>query len=248
MSKHKTKSGQAAAKIAKWKFQDHMSFLNEFLNQDRPRLSSTNSNEEEDDSYKEIQEEKERDSEEHTETETTSFKNNNATNNELFQSNLKKTEINKRKQKSHNVIQESASATLIKYLIEKKEQESEKDNRAAHPIDNFFSVMAATVKNFSPIDQHYIKTKIFTIVNDMEGKYLMQSSAHFTPSVQPPAPFTPFLQQSPAHFTPSPQQSPAHFTSSPQQSPAHFIPSPQQSPAYLTSFPQQSSIRSSSPS
>lgn len=57
--------------------------------------------------------------------------------------------------------------------------------------------MAATVKNFSPIDQHEVKTKVFAIINDIETKYLMQPPTYFT----------------------SPQQSPAHFTSSSQPSP-----------------------------
>lgn len=37
LNKQETKSGQSATKITKWKFQDQMSFLNEFINQNRSR-------------------------------------------------------------------------------------------------------------------------------------------------------------------------------------------------------------------
>lgn len=131
LSKQKTKSGQAATKIIKWKFQ--MSFLNEFLNQDRPRLTSIdkNSDEEEGDSCKENLE---RDSQEHSEI--TSFQNNTNTEDYESQSSLTKTMSihKKKKQKPPNAVQESASTTLMKYLIEKKGQE----NKAPHPIDDFF--------------------------------------------------------------------------------------------------------------
>lgn len=64
--------------------------------------------------------------------------------------------------------------------------------------------MATTVKKLltvvaikfnSHIDQHYVKTKVFTTVNDIEAKYLTQPSADFTPSPQSPS----------AHFIPSSQ-------------------------------------------
>lgn len=40
LAKLKTKSGQAAAKISKWRYCDQMQFLNDYLTVDRPRLSS----------------------------------------------------------------------------------------------------------------------------------------------------------------------------------------------------------------
>lgn len=58
----------------------------------------------------------------------------------------------KRKTQENN----SASATLMRYLVEKKKEE-----HAPQTIDAFFSLMSNTVKKFSPADQHYIKTKVF---------------------------------------------------------------------------------------
>ena len=99
----------------------------------------------------------------------------------------------------------------MKYLIEKKREEerggeqekqrSSSPREASHPIDNFFSLMAATVKNFSPFDQHYIKTQVFALVNDVEVKYLM-SPTHSS-------------SQNPVQYTPPPRQSPAHYVQSP---------------------------------
>lgn len=218
LAKQKTKSGQAAAKITKWKFQDHMLFLNEFINQDRPRLTSIDENSDEEDSCKEINAEK--DSQEHSETATSFENNDNDIEDYESQSNSKKISSYKKKQKPHNAVQETASTTLMKYLIEKKD--TEKENKAHHPIEDFFSLMAASVKNFSPVDQHYVKSKVFAIVNDIEAKYLMQPPTYFTSSPQ----------QSPTNFMPSSQQSPAQFTSSPQQSPAHLTPSPTQHNAF----------------
>lgn len=94
----------------------------------------------------------------------------------------------------------------MKYLIEKKTEGSKSH---PHPIKSFFSLMATTVKNFSPTDQHYVKTKIFSIVNDIESKYLMQPPVNAASS-----------QQFPILYTPSPQQSPA-YVSSPQLSLPH---------------------------
>lgn len=69
-----------------------------------------------------------------------------------------------RKRKNQE-INSSASANLMRYLIESKKEERDHD-----PIDTFFSLMATTVKKFSPADQHLIKTKVFSIVSDTEGK------------------------------------------------------------------------------
>ena len=60
----------------------------------------------------------------------------------------------------------------MKYLIEKKKEE-----RVPETIDTFFSLMAATVKKFSPDDQHFIKTRVFSLVSDIEGKYIHNQNA-----------------------------------------------------------------------
>lgn len=157
LSKRKTKSGQTATKI---------------INQYRSQLTFIDENSDEEDWYKEIHVEK--DSQERIET-TTLFQNNDDCE---YQSNPNKTVLVYKKQKPYaNANQESASTTLMKYLIEKKEKEK---NNISHSVDNFFSLMATTVKTFSSMDQRYVKTKIFATVNDMEAKYVLQPPTYFT--------------------------------------------------------------------
>ncbi|KAF2900067.1 hypothetical protein ILUMI_06119 [Ignelater luminosus] len=50
----------------------------------------------------------------------------------------------------------------------------------------FFDGIKASVKNFSPMDQHVAKTKIFNIVSAIEGKYVFQGNAPIPPI--PPIP------------------------------------------------------------
>lgn len=55
----------------------------------------------------------------------------------------------------------------MKYLIDQQKEES-----PPHPMDTFFALMASTVKNFNLADQHFIKTKVFSLVSETEAKYL----------------------------------------------------------------------------
>ncbi|KAK9505022.1 hypothetical protein O3M35_009173 [Rhynocoris fuscipes] len=45
-----------------------------------------------------------------------------------------------------------------------------------NPIDTFFSLMSNTVKTFTPQDQNRVKNRVFTIVNEIEGKHLKINS------------------------------------------------------------------------
>lgn len=57
---------------------------------------------------------------------------------------------------------ESASSTLMKYLLEKKDEEQlEEKKKESSAMDQFFLSMCSTVKQFSPYNQHLVKTKIF---------------------------------------------------------------------------------------
>ncbi|XP_073971412.1 uncharacterized protein [Rhodnius prolixus] len=40
------------------------------------------------------------------------------------------------------------------------------------PTDTFFSLMSATVKNFSKVDQHHVRNSVFNLINEIEGKNL----------------------------------------------------------------------------
>jgi len=54
----------------------------------------------------------------------------------------------------------------MKYLVQQKREE-----QSSHPIDTFFLLMVTSVKKFNATDQHFIKTKLFSLVSDIEAKY-----------------------------------------------------------------------------
>jgi hypothetical protein len=61
---------------------------------------------------------------------------------------------------------ETASAVLIKYLVESDEERQAEP--PVDPIDAFFKSIAATVKTFSPYHQNICKSRIFEIVSEVE--------------------------------------------------------------------------------
>ncbi|KAL4126736.1 hypothetical protein QTP88_010945 [Uroleucon formosanum] len=63
---------------------------------------------------------------------------------------------------------ETASSSLMKYILEKKNEENLKEKNEPSAIDQFFLSMCSTVKQFSPYHQHLAKTKIFAIVSEIE--------------------------------------------------------------------------------
>lgn len=88
--------------------------------------------------------------------------------------------IPKKKRKANSTeTQEYLSTSLLKYILEKKDVKPDE-----HPIDNFFSLMAKTVKTFSPIDQHFVKRRLFALVSEMEEKYLISPSSSLNENIQ----------------------------------------------------------------
>ncbi|XP_044766533.1 uncharacterized protein LOC123322637 [Coccinella septempunctata] len=65
---------------------------------------------------------------------------------------------------------ESASFTLMKYIIEKN-QKSQAD---IDPIEAFFQGLIPTVKRFSPYYQHLAKGRIFSVLHELELAQLNQ--------------------------------------------------------------------------
>lgn len=154
-----TKSGQAATHSTKWKYEEQMSFLRPLF-KDRERVTSLQQEDTEievrigDTNTQEL-------CNEPVHQEKDEASDNNETIPEAGPSRTKK----RKKEQSDT----SASATLMKYLVERKKEE-----QPTNPIDTFFSLMATTVKNFKPVDQNFIKSKVFSLVNDVELKYLTQ--------------------------------------------------------------------------
>ncbi|XP_008187410.1 uncharacterized protein LOC103310547 [Acyrthosiphon pisum] len=71
---------------------------------------------------------------------------------------------------------ETASSTLMKYIIEQKNSEqSYPTTSKLDAMDQFFLSMCSTVKQFSPYFQHIAKTKIFHIISELELEQLRQN-------------------------------------------------------------------------
>lgn len=100
----------------------------------------------------------------------------------------KRKPVQKNANKSNSTNQ-TASGTLMKYLLEKENKISDEIDE----LDHFFDGIKATVKKFSPADKHLAKKEIFKIVSDIEGRYIDQQisshipthSTYFHSNVQP---------------------------------------------------------------
>ncbi|KAK5649821.1 hypothetical protein RI129_000850 [Pyrocoelia pectoralis] len=171
LAKLKTKSGQATAKISKWRYHDQMQFVNEFVNLDRPRTSSIADEDAENTNIRDTDDEEtngktilSRQSNENEDVEPVIDSVNTFTKNPPMN--------RKRQNKQINLQDETASSALMKFILDKKGQE-----RVVHPIDHFFSMIAGTVKTFSTVDQHFVKRNVFTLVSHIEEKYLAPASS-----------------------------------------------------------------------
>ena len=126
------KSGQSPSKVRKWKYEDQMSFLQSHF-QGRGTITNIISSVDDYDQDSTHEDEKER-------AEKTTERSFAATTGESV---IKcKRERNAKKLRKS---EESASAVLMKYILEKKE---EKPNEAN--VDAFLSGIAVTMKSFSP--------------------------------------------------------------------------------------------------
>lgn len=77
--------------------------------------------------------------------------------------------VDKKKNLAKNVPDtKTASAILMEYIMNKKDTKE-----TENPIDKFFAVMADTVKSFSKINQHKVKTKIFEVVSATEMEEIL---------------------------------------------------------------------------
>jgi hypothetical protein len=151
-----TESGQSASiKIPKWKYADEMSFVRPYL---RETVTVTNLEFEEKgetDEKELLQAQSEHDGAAEQEEQTPAnakckFKN------KIFRGKLKRPRYQT----------ETASAVLMKYLVE-----SDKKRQAEPPVDPkdaFFKSNAATVKTFSPYHQNIYKSRIFANVSEVE--------------------------------------------------------------------------------
>jgi len=164
LKKLTTKSGQSASiQIPKWKYADEMSFVRPFL-RERDTVANLKFDEkgetdEEGLSQAESEHDGTAEQEEHTPASAKNkFKN------KIFRGTLKRPRYQP----------ETASAVLMKYLVE-----SDKKRQAEPPVDltdAFFKCIATTVKTFSPYHRHICKSRIFSIVSEIEMTEILQET------------------------------------------------------------------------
>jgi hypothetical protein len=185
MKKSHTTSGQSVKHIKKWKYEEEMSFLRPHMRERDTISSLTNFSDKENETHNDesgIFEEEESDIDfdinssithlSNTESPATSSSVENKIRSQklsLAQKELNKTNMRKRKQPT-----ESASATLMEYIIKTKEKNNETETQQ-DGLDLFFLSIASTVKKFTPYNQNLAKSKIFSIVSDLELNELKSS-------------------------------------------------------------------------
>ncbi|CAI6363910.1 unnamed protein product [Macrosiphum euphorbiae] len=73
---------------------------------------------------------------------------------------------------------ETASTSLMKYLLEKKETTKESD---IDPVDAFLKGIGATLKTFDPYSLNLAKSKIFNTVQDIEMSQILNKQQSCAP-------------------------------------------------------------------
>jgi hypothetical protein len=154
--------------VAKWKFEEQMSFLKPFM-KDKPHVTPFQFC----DSFRKEEDGWGGDSEGNHEctdsgdigtgnNQQDTFNTRNNFNTDYWSLINKKEEIGQ-------TANEITGQSVMKYIWEQKTKE---EKSTQDPMDIFFAGIAATVKSFTPTDQHIIKKQIFQLVSDMEEKYV----------------------------------------------------------------------------
>jgi hypothetical protein len=150
-------------KIPKWKYADEMSFVRPYL-RERDAVTKLEFDEKGETGEEELlQAESERDGTAEQEEQTPASAKNEFKN-KIFRWTLKRPRYQP----------ETASAVLVKYLVE-----SDKERPAEPPVDStdaFFKRTAATVKTFSPPHQNICKSRIFATVSKVEVTEILQET------------------------------------------------------------------------
>lgn len=106
---------------------------------------------------------------------------------------------------------ETASATLMKYMLERNEKTSQ---RVIHPVGAFLAGLAPTLKSLSSYHLNIARSKIFNIVQEIE----MDQITHMQQKYATPPETSSFISSSPSP-SPSPNYTTPSSTSTPAISP-----------------------------
>ncbi|CAI6363231.1 unnamed protein product [Macrosiphum euphorbiae] len=229
----KTTSGQAAKKVKKYKFDDQLQFLKPHL-QERDTLGNIEDvvdNEDNVDIFNDDVDENENENDNENAAVQIDEIINDIDGEQL--QNVEQTRSSKPVRKSiqkRSIIKtpDSASTTLMKYIMQKKENNMFNVTQN-NPVDAFLAGLSPTLKTFTPYYLNLVKTKIFSIVQECEMKMILdeeqKKNSHTVPYFTVPSP-TYYQQLNPTIIPNAAQknqyvQEPRYMTST-----SHYLPSP----------------------
>ncbi|CAI6371973.1 unnamed protein product [Macrosiphum euphorbiae] len=177
LNKQKTKSGQASTKKISYKYEKQLSFLKQYF-QERPTISNieSRSDSEQDEEYDVPDDFGLSSSEKHN---IVNDNEDNVTAQPFTpiepQLGIKRgSRIGVSAGISKKKVQETASSTLMKYILANKER-AENNSKEKDDIDAFLTGIAATMRKFDPYHINLAKTKIFTAVQDIDMQQIINN-------------------------------------------------------------------------
>lgn len=120
---------------------------------------------------------------------------------------------------------ESASGVLMDFILNNRSQPATHENKDACALDLFFSSIAKTVKTFSPYNQALAKSRVFSIISELEISELSQTQIGSTISHQAtilPSAYSTRPVESHEIQAPSPSTSLLHTNDSSSSSASHY--------------------------
>ena len=172
----RTTSGQAAKKLKKYKFDDQLQFLKPHL-QERDTLGNIEDVEDDVDSNEDHVDISNENAEENLkENENAAVQNTQNRNGTDISCGVEQSRsslpVRKIPQKRSIKTPDSASTTLMKYIMQKKEN-NKPDTTNSNPVDAFLAGLSPTLKTFTPYYLNIVKSKIFSTVQEYEMKMIL---------------------------------------------------------------------------
>lgn len=83
-----------------------------------------------------------------------------------------KKKYEKNETNTDSTVPQNASATLMKFILDSRDNKSSESDKKLDALDKFFTSICSTVKEFFPYLQHVAKNNIFLIVSKLELEQL----------------------------------------------------------------------------
>lgn len=158
MSKKAKKGSEVGFNNFKWRHEERMSFLCAYMKPKPSHVSLTEEGNESDESYNIVADEKmTKDTDNEEESVSLEV--------DPLQLHYKRPKYSSDQENGNDI-----SATALTGCL--MENNGNQDEKRIDPIDTFFSLMATTVKNFTPADKYLVKTQVFSLVTNIEAKYI----------------------------------------------------------------------------